>query len=157
MEQYKKRNHSPSGSPHESYRALLPKGMSYTMYHRPRKAVRHISLGPSRSKSRDKYDAVVDRLVAMEDQEDRKAGGSIKLGQFTVCAIRGFGCHLIDLCAGTYGREQGIALRRQERTDKDHLRHRKLKYRSPTALLKRLRSEDSVTPLAMAQMKFQLH
>ena len=101
--------------------------MCHTRYHRPRKVVRHISLDPARRKSRDKYDAIVDRLGAMADQEDRKEGGMPNLEQFTVCALLGFGCREIDLRTGAYGRELGSSLRRQARTERDHRWHRKLK------------------------------
>ena len=43
----------------------------------PRQVARHNSLGRARITSRDKYDAIADRLGAMADQEYRKSGGMI--------------------------------------------------------------------------------
>ena len=85
----KHRRRSSSSSSHRSHDSLLPQGLCYSRYQRARKVVRHVSLEPSRSKSRDKYDAIFDRLGAMADQEDRKTGGVAKAEQFLVCALRG--------------------------------------------------------------------
>ena len=49
-------------SPHSSIESLPPSGLCHTRYQRVRKTVRCISLEPARSTSRDKYDAICDRL-----------------------------------------------------------------------------------------------
>ena len=87
----------------------MPKGPTRAKYRRPRATVREMSLNPTRSTShRDKYDAIVDRLAAVADKEERKSGGMSKMGQFTVCALRGFGGHNVELRTGTFGFWLGV-------------------------------------------------
>ena len=106
----------------------MPEGLTHAKYHRPRATVRDLSLDPARSTShRDKYDAIADRSTAVADKEERKAGGMSKLDQFTVCALRGFGCRKVELRTGNCGSEFESDLRRAGRTDRDHLWRRKLK------------------------------
>ena len=49
----------------------------------------------------------MDRLCAMQDRDDRKAGAPSKVEQFTACALRGFGAHKTTLATGTYGLGDG--------------------------------------------------
>ena len=123
----RRKSSSPNDSSSRSDRSLLPKGLSHAKYHRPRAAVREWSRDPARSSSqRGKYDAIVDRLTAVAEKEGRKSGVAPKIDQFTVCALRGFGCHKVELCTGTYGSDLETAMRRVSRTDRDHLWHCKL-------------------------------
>ena len=124
-----KRRHRPSSSrsSSDSAQSLMPKGLSHAKYHRPRKTVREMSAELTREKPSGKYDAIVGRLGAMADKEDRKAGGMTKLDQFTVCALRGFGFQKVELCTGKYGVELESSLRRVARTDRDHLWRKHLK------------------------------
>ena len=73
-------------------------------------------------------DAIVDRLGAMADKEETRAGCNTKVEQFTVCALRGFCTHKVVLGTGTYGPELETCLRRQARSEKDHLWRMKLKF-----------------------------
>ena len=121
------RKRMSSQSSHSSTESLLPQGLCHAKYKRPRTVVRHVEREPTPRKGRDKYDAICDRLGAMADQEEKKAGGLGKVDQFMVCALRGFGCYEIDLCTGIYGKDLEDAIRRQGRTDREHLWHQKLK------------------------------
>ena len=116
----RRRQSSSSRSSSDSGRSLMPKGLSHAKYHRPRKTVREVSAKTPRNKPSDIYDAIVGRLGAVEDKKGRKSGGMTKLDQFTVFALRGFGCHKVDLCAGTYGVELESSLRGDGRADRDH-------------------------------------
>ena len=87
----------------------------------PRPAARRVDLTKVRTGKRDKYDTIVDRLGAMADKEDRRAGCNAGIEQITVCALRGFGTHKVVLGSGTYGPELEACLRRQARSKKDHL------------------------------------
>ena len=63
----------------------------------------------------------------MADKEDRRSGRNTKIEQFAACALRGFGTHKVALGAGTYGPELEDSLRRQARSEKDHLWRTKCK------------------------------
>ena len=124
---YKRRKRSSTSSSQESCDSLLPQGLAHARYRRPRTVVRHMSIKPKRRGSGDRVDAIVDRLGAMADNEEKKAGGMSKLDQFTVCALRGFGCFEVESCTGIYGQELEGAIRRQTRNDRDFLRRKKLR------------------------------
>ena len=94
---------------------------------RTRPAARHVNLAKSHRGIRDRYDDVVDRLGAMADKEEKRAGCNTKIEQFTVCALRGFGTHKVVLGTGTYGQELEACLRRQARSGEDHLWRMKCK------------------------------
>lgn len=137
MRKKRHRKHSSDSRPirssshsHNSIRALLPKGLCFPKIRRTRPAVRMVDLEPGkrigRSK-RDKYDAIVGRLGAMAEKEEKKAGCNTKIEQFDVCALRGFGIHRVVLGAGTYGPELESCLRRQGRSEKGRLWRQKLR------------------------------
>ena len=68
----------------------------------------------------------MDRLGAMADNKEKKSRGMSKLGQFTVCALRDFGCFEVEICTGIFGQELEAAIRRQARNDREFFRHKKL-------------------------------
>lgn len=68
------------------------------------------------------YGAIIDRLGAMADREQKSKGGYIKLGEFAVFALRGFGVHKTVIGEATHGCELGRRLRRQARSERDKLR-----------------------------------
>ena len=111
---------------HKSYRGFLPKRLTYSRPKMARKTVRHISVeGPTAPRGHN--EAIVDRLSAMQDRDDRKAGAPSKVEQFTVCALRGFGSHMATLATGTYGKEMESCLQRQGRSERDRLWRDKLR------------------------------
>lgn len=86
------------------YAPMLPLGLRYAKYRRPREAARHTNLQHPKGENRDKYDAISDRLCVMADREHRKAGGNSEITQFAVCVIwGGFGFHKVEICIYAYG------------------------------------------------------
>ena len=61
--------------------------------------------------------AIVDRPGAISDG-GKSQNGYHKIGEFTVCALRGFGMHKTVLCTGKYGSELEQCLRRQARSER---------------------------------------
>ena len=123
---HKRCSSSGSDNSHRSSRKLLTKGLTYSRPQPTRRAVRHTSLeGPPRPK--DATEAMADRLGALADRDDRRSGAPSKVDQFTVCALRGFGVHRVVLGTGTYGAEMESCIRTQARSEKDKLRHDKLR------------------------------
>ena len=51
------------------------------------------------------YGAIIDRLGAMADREQKTTGRYRKLDEFTVCALRGSGLHKTVFWTGAYGSE----------------------------------------------------
>ena len=70
------------------------------------------------SRPRDQYEAIVDRLGAMADRDDRKAVAPSEVEQFVVFALRGFGLRRITWGAWTYGSEMESCIRTQVRSER---------------------------------------
>ena len=111
-------------SPDDSYGSidpLLPKGMRRRKLKRTRPSVRHVNITTAHRGKSDKYDAIGDRLGGMEDKAEELGGRNTKIEQFTARAIRGLGAQKVVLGTGTYGPVLVACLRRQRRSEKDHL------------------------------------
>ena len=78
---------SVSEQSRHSFKKLLRKGICHSRRKLARSTSRHAGLEAHR-KPRDKSDAIVDRLGAMAEGGDRKAGNPSKIAQLTVCALR---------------------------------------------------------------------
>ena len=73
-------------------RKLLPAGLRFPRQKLTLRTAKHSDTMIHR-KPKDKYEAIVDRIGAMADSEDRKLCQPSKIEQFTVSALRGFGKH----------------------------------------------------------------
>lgn len=101
-------------------------GMAHSRPNVARCTARHVSLGKP-DQPKDRYESTVGRLGSMVDRGDRKAGAPSKVGQFTVCALRGFGIRKVTMAIGTYDNEMESCLVRQARSGRDRFRRAKLK------------------------------
>ena len=79
---------------------LLPKGMRYQEIRSTRSVVRQIHRTVTRTQPDGEYGSIIDRLGAMTDRDQENDGGYSKLGEFTVCTMRGSGLHKTVLGAG---------------------------------------------------------
>ena len=123
---YRRHSSSRSRRSHSSKRKLSPRGLTFSRPTITRSPVRHHSTsGPAPPK--DHHEAMVDRLGAMAEKDERKAGAPSKVEQLAVCALRGFGLHKITMGTNTYGPELESCLRRQARPERDRLWHAKLR------------------------------
>ena len=85
-------------------------------------------LGDTRMQPQGEYGAILDRLGAISEREMKSTAGYSKIGEFVVCALRGFGLHKTALGAGAYGAELQECLRRQARSERDRLWQEKIRF-----------------------------
>ena len=65
---------SGSDESRRPFRKFHPRELAYSRQKLTRRTVRRVNCGPPHARPRGQYEAIVDRLGAMADREDRKAG-----------------------------------------------------------------------------------